>query len=111
LLARLVHLAAGDRQEVSIETIATRIKIGHSSVGEIVARSDHDVFAFVTLYEVQVYRLSDGKHLRTLPTRLGMATALALTPDARYLACHFLGDVQIWDLHRGEVVARIELLD
>jgi WD40 repeat protein len=48
-----------------------------------------------------------GKQVAALPTRSSPPTALAFSPDGRYLAAGSTGAVQIWDVDKSELVRTI----
>ena len=78
--------------------------------GEVIISDSHDVLAVIcNQEEIRIYRLSNGDLLQTLPTKLDESASLALAPNGKHLACFNHGILQVWNLARPELVARIIL--
>jgi len=110
VLEELAKMPPGEVRVMPAAEANTRPLGPQQNTGEVVFLSTHDMVAIVRIYEIHLYRVSDGAHLHTLPTRLGLATAPVFAPDGEHLVCHFDGEIQVWNIAREKVVARIMLL-
>ncbi len=110
LLKALAQLAPSETKEADLKVFSKWTRDLEAHPGEVVISDSHDVLVVIcNNEEIRIYRLSNGDLLQTLPTKLGESASLALAPNGKHLACFNQGILQIWNLARSELVARIIL--
>lgn len=98
LVDRLANLAEGEARQEDLGRDATLWSVpGMVNVGGCAIDEAHDLLAVAVPRRIELFRLSNGTPLQPLVTDAGVAS-LAISPDGAYLASHWNGEVQFWDL-------------